>query len=243
MVLNHHPHSHIVTHVRPKAASHPQWYLCPRLSRSAHPRRPSLPLASHSRWRCRAAITFRHAQRRAHHQPRRHPRRRRRASAAPRAAGPRSRQIRGTAYPAPAARCPATHPRLTGAVGGVQGHARTTRAVFRAVERFSIGNMRGGAQVALASAATPCSRAARARLSTSSCTRPAVSWYSRASMRFARRPGRAATMDVFSRLYAGCAVLLKAPSSLTPRRHVAQVRFEPPQPLEQGGRRVPAAAA
>ena len=30
MVLNHHPHSHVVTHDRPKAASHPQWHLCPR---------------------------------------------------------------------------------------------------------------------------------------------------------------------------------------------------------------------
>ena len=34
---NHHPHSHVVSHDRPKAASHPQWLLCPRLSRSARP--------------------------------------------------------------------------------------------------------------------------------------------------------------------------------------------------------------
>ena len=46
MVLNHHPHSHVVTHDRPKAASHPQWHLCPRLSRSARPPwRPLLPLS------------------------------------------------------------------------------------------------------------------------------------------------------------------------------------------------------
>ena len=36
MVLDHHPHSHVVTHDRPKADSHPQWQLYPRLSRSAH---------------------------------------------------------------------------------------------------------------------------------------------------------------------------------------------------------------
>ena len=47
MVLNHHPHSHVVTHDRPKAASHPQWPLCPSLSRSARPPwRPLLPLPS-----------------------------------------------------------------------------------------------------------------------------------------------------------------------------------------------------
>ena len=27
--LNHHPHSHVVAHGRPKAASHPQWHVCP----------------------------------------------------------------------------------------------------------------------------------------------------------------------------------------------------------------------
>ena len=46
MVLNHHPHSHVVTHDRPKAASHPQWHLCPRLPHSARPPwRPLLPLS------------------------------------------------------------------------------------------------------------------------------------------------------------------------------------------------------
>ena len=41
---NHHQHSHIVTHDRPKAASHPQRDLCPRCSRSAHP--PRQPMFS-----------------------------------------------------------------------------------------------------------------------------------------------------------------------------------------------------
>ena len=31
MVLTYHPHSHVVTHDRPKTASHPQWHLCPLL--------------------------------------------------------------------------------------------------------------------------------------------------------------------------------------------------------------------
>ena len=50
MVSNHHPHSHVATNDRPKAASHPQWHLCPRLSRSAPTTAatsPSLPSQHH----------------------------------------------------------------------------------------------------------------------------------------------------------------------------------------------------